>query len=108
MRFIAKHLTLITKTTSFLHINEMFPANYLTTGSFRLICNYIPDLCKWAESLLFTEDTSIDSTERFAVYMGHFPSGTSIKCMLHFAQIVNAGQFQRYDFGNKENMRIYN
>ena len=107
VNFIARHLSLITKTARLLHINEFFPANYLTTGTFRLICGTIPDLCKLFESMLFTEDTSVDNTERFSVYMGHFPSGSSIKGMLHYAQIVNARQFQRYDFGVKENMRAY-
>mmetsp|Transcript_30057 Transcript_30057/g.22317 ORF Transcript_30057/g.22317 Transcript_30057/m.22317 type:complete len:115 (+) Transcript_30057:851-1195(+) len=39
--------------------------------------------------------------------MGHYPSGTSLKSMVHYAQIMNAARFQRYDYGSMLNKYIY-
>nr|XP_003409296.2 lipase member K [Loxodonta africana] len=42
---------------------------------------------------------------RLDVYLSHSPAGTSVQNMLHWAQAVNSGQFQAFDWGNpKQNM----
>jgi lysosomal acid lipase/cholesteryl ester hydrolase len=40
--------------------------------------------------------------------MGHFPSGSSMKNMNHFQQIIKEQRFAKYDYGKKMNMKIYN
>ncbi|XP_052268948.1 gastric triacylglycerol lipase-like [Dreissena polymorpha] len=44
---------------------------------------------------------------RVPVYMGTHPAGTSIQNLLHFAQMVENPNFQMYDYGPAENMKIY-
>jgi len=39
--------------------------------------------------------------------MTHFPSGTSIQNVLHYAQSINSGKFQKFDFGKKGNQKHY-
>lgn len=39
--------------------------------------------------------------------MGHFPSGSSLKNMDHFEQIIRRGKFARYDYGEEINMQKY-
>ncbi len=39
--------------------------------------------------------------------MGHFPSGSSLRNMDHFEQIIRSGKFAKYDWGAKKNMQIY-
>ena len=39
--------------------------------------------------------------------MGHFPSGTSLRCLLHYAQIINTERFQYFDFGSSKNKEVY-
>lgn len=41
------------------------------------------------------------------VIMGHFPSGSSLKNMDHFEQIIRRGKFARYDYGEEINMQKY-
>lgn len=41
------------------------------------------------------------------VILGHGAEGTSSKTVVHFAQEVNSGKFQRYDYGYYGNMKIY-
>jgi lysosomal acid lipase/cholesteryl ester hydrolase len=39
--------------------------------------------------------------------MGHFPSGSSMKNMNHFQQIMSRKQFAKFDYGKKTNMKVY-
>ncbi len=39
--------------------------------------------------------------------MGHFPSGSSLRNMDHFDQIIRKGKFAKYDFGAKINQIKY-
>ena len=40
-------------------------------------------------------------------YLGHFPAGTSFRCVDHFRQMTLAKKFQKYDFGLEENVIKY-
>ncbi|XP_035826374.1 gastric triacylglycerol lipase [Aplysia californica] len=75
------------------------------------------ELClKWGteicENLLFLaggfDPASLNQT-RIPVYMAHNPAGTSTTNILHWAQMVNSKEFQKFDYGSPEaNMRRYN
>lgn len=39
--------------------------------------------------------------------MGHYPSGSGLKCFKHYMQILKAHRFQEYDYGNIMNLRLY-
>jgi len=93
LQFVAKNDALLVDTCKVLGIYEFFPANWLTTGGFRLICGTIPALCKFGTFLIADEDTSLDNTDRLSVYLGHFPSGTSLRCLEHYAQILQSDRF---------------
>jgi len=45
---------------------------------------------------------------RQEVIFSHFPAGTSVKNILHFAQAVNSDKFQMYDYGVTGNLKHYN
>ena len=44
------------------------------------------------------KDPNINDPTATKVYLGHFPSGMSLKQALHFTQMVLAEKFQRYDY----------
>ncbi|XP_077531263.1 lipase member K-like [Haemaphysalis longicornis] len=44
---------------------------------------------------------------RIPVYVANAPVGTSSQNALHFAQLVRAKNFVRYDFGVVKNLRVY-
>jgi len=52
-------------------------------------------------------DPTLVSEKGLENYMGHFPSGTSYRCVNHFRQEINAKTFQKYDFGLEENIKRY-
>jgi len=39
--------------------------------------------------------------------MGHFPAGTSTKNLIHFQQFVQKEEFKNFDYGDKQNLKIY-
>lgn len=39
--------------------------------------------------------------------LGHLPAGTSVRTIVHYAQGVTSGNFQKYDFGLERNMIEY-
>lgn len=46
---------------------------------------------------------------RMEVYVTHEPAGTSVKNMIHFAQMFRSKEFQAYDYGSPtENQKHYN
>ncbi|XP_010075480.1 PREDICTED: lipase member M-like [Pterocles gutturalis] len=43
---------------------------------------------------------------RLDVYTSHFPDGTSVKNVMHWAQMVKSGEFKAFDYGSK-NPAVY-
>lgn len=109
VRFFASNITrgLLVTTCEALGIYEFFPANYLTTGSMRLICNTFPKICDFAVYLSSDEDMSLCDEQRVQVYLGHYPSGTSLKSFNHFGQLLEDGHMQKYDYGKTKNLEVY-
>jgi lysosomal acid lipase/cholesteryl ester hydrolase len=107
IHFISDFRPLIINTAAALGFYEFFPANYLTTGSMRIICGTIPQLCNFGLYLLSDEDPSVNDPDRTPVYLGHSPAGTSLRAINHFAQIFDSKKFQRMDYGSSDNRRVY-
>lgn len=40
--------------------------------------------------------------------MSNYPAGTSFKNLIHFSQDVEFNVFAKYDYGEEENLKIYN
>lgn len=71
-------------------------------------CQVLPPFCQIAEGFLITKDPSLDDPDRFNVYMGHFPAGASVQSLIHYAQMINSGTYQLYDWGSAaENRKHY-
>ena len=106
--FMGIHDKLLLDTTDLLGINEIFPANWLVTGSMRLICGAIPQICEFGTYLIVDEDLSLDDASSLQVHMSHFPSGTSMRCLAHYGQIMQSRVFQRYDYlSESSNLQAY-
>jgi len=62
------------------------------------------------ENILFVlcgyDKTNMNVT-RIPVYGSHTPAGTSVKNMIHFAQLIAGKRFQAYDYGHFKNKKIY-
>ena len=75
---------------------------------FKIVCGTHLNFCTWTEGYFVTQHPDFDDADRFQVYMGHMPGGTSLKSVLHYVQSIKAGEFQLYDYGtNAKNQEKY-
>ena len=108
LNIVSKNDAIILGACNTFGIYEFFPANWLTTGAMRFLCGTIPALCQLGDYLIADEDPTLDDPNRLPVYLGHFPSGTSLRCIEHYAQIMKADRYQDFDYGQKGNQQHYN
>jgi len=97
----------ILDVTSLLGIYELFPSNWMTTDVMDFLCDKIPMVCEFSIYLVADEKIDEDDEMRSEVYLGHFPSGTSVRTLDHFGQIRAEGEFRKYDYGKKINIQKY-
>ena len=89
-------------------VYELFPDGFASSALSRIFCGTVPQICELGISFISDSDPSVDSSDRLAVYSGHFPSGTSLRCLVHYGQLVNKSGFHRYDYGDEdENNKHY-
>mmetsp|Transcript_35470 Transcript_35470/g.41027 ORF Transcript_35470/g.41027 Transcript_35470/m.41027 type:complete len:402 (-) Transcript_35470:40-1245(-) len=98
---------IVLSTVKKLGIEEMFPSNFLTKSTFILLCGAIPQICQFGAKIIADSDPRVDSSEWARIYFGHFPSGSSTKCLEHYSQIFLSKKYQSFDYGAEENMRRY-
>ncbi|KRY57618.1 Gastric triacylglycerol lipase [Trichinella britovi] len=65
-------------------------------------------LCQNALFLFVGCDFLNFNMTRLPVYMAHTPSGTSVSNIMHFSQMIQKGEFKKFDYGSHENTKIYN
>ncbi|GFT96351.1 hypothetical protein NPIL_66411 [Nephila pilipes] len=71
-------------------------------------------LCEWYEKIIcenvmflfFGRDYQELNATRIGVYGGHTPAGSSVKSIVHFAQMIEA-DFAKFDYGKKGNIARY-
>jgi len=99
-KFGAKFSDKIKSTLNFFHVYELFGQQQ--DGITKLTCKVLPDFCKAAESFFVTQDPILDDSNRFQVFMGHYPAGASVQSFLHYAQEINEKDFMLFDYGSAE------
>ncbi|OQR70799.1 gastric triacylglycerol lipase-like [Tropilaelaps mercedesae] len=63
------------------------------------------EICEDAIFLICGPDSQQLNITRLSVYLSHTPAGTSVRNVLHYAQLIKARRFQMYDFGVTENQK---
>ena len=97
----------IDKIVALLGIKEFLPTSALLRLLLPTLCEATPALCETVIYLFTGLNPPNLNASRFDVYMGHFPSGTSVRAMEHFSQSIRHGTFSRYDYGAIENLIVY-
>ena len=98
---------IVLETVKKLGINEMFPYNWIVQPVFKTLCGLLPKVWMFGNKLIADADPTVDDVESSRVYFGHFPAGTSTKCLEHYSQLYLAKKFQQFDYGKTENMKRY-
>ncbi|KAF4800916.1 Lipase member M [Turdus rufiventris] len=82
----------------------------------RKLWRFLPELCrhmllhKPCVNLLFLlsgyNEKNLNVT-RLDVYTSHYPDGTSVKNIIHWAQVVKSGEFKAFDYGSENPARYH-
>ncbi len=71
------------------------------------VCHIRPQLCENVMCAIMGCDKTDWNQTRFEVYMSLVPSGTSVKNIVHFAQLVRSATYQQFDYGKDGNIAQY-
>jgi len=88
-------------------LNEFAPSHPAIGKLYSWVCDTFHLVCDSLLELVADSNAEDDDPEKFPVFMGHFPSGTSTKDLTHFAQNVRNKVFAQYDYGATKNMQVY-
>jgi pimeloyl-ACP methyl ester carboxylesterase len=94
-------------------IFEIFGANRFLPSETELsklmpdVCHIRPQFCENVMCAIMGCDKQDWNQTRFEVYMSLVPSGTSVKNIVHFAQLVRSATYQQFDYGKDGNMKQY-
>ena len=105
-------LSLVAKTKldyilSYLGMNEFLPSINALNELISILCYKLQIVCDGILDLVADSNPGDDDQDKFDVFISHFPSGTSIKDLMHFAQNIRNKNFSQFDYGTKQNMVIY-
>ncbi|XP_044739785.1 lipase 3-like [Chrysoperla carnea] len=97
---------------SSLQIFNIFPHNNALSGPIMATCNYESNqvqlaLCETIiESIAGHPQETIDPRDLHHI-TSHFPGGASVQQAVHYAQLINYGGFNKYDYGHYKNLEVY-
>ena len=64
-------------------------------------------ICEGIIGVVADADPSVDNMSRLDVFMSHFPAGSTYQDLILLAQNVNKPDFYQFDYGEKQNVKIY-
>ncbi|XP_068671832.1 gastric triacylglycerol lipase-like [Montipora foliosa] len=91
-------------------VRDFLPSDFIIHWLAKYVCSE-KDLESFCSGILFVicgfDKKQLNET-RLPVYLTHTPAGTSVKNIIHFAQMVHSKKFQMYDYGSSsKNMEYY-
>ena len=98
----------IHKLVKKIRIYEMGPSNKYTTNLMNFMESYATSLTNFFINLC-TDSNSKECNDQnaLAVYLKHSPCGCSLKCLIHFVQIIKSKKFIYYDYKKEANFALY-
>lgn len=106
---------LLEETSASMGVNEWLPGPCSQTAAqanFQAaVCKVNAAFCNWGISL-FDQNPKYDNLKNLPEYLRHMPSGSSLRCLVHFKQSFlqpdkQNPKFSKYNFGESENLRRY-
>ena len=80
---------------------EIFPYTKYVHWTLLHVCGYVPDICYFGYIMFGTKSTKYVDAERYQVYLGHTPSGTSLYQITQYLQSYRKQGFRELDFRDK-------
>ncbi|XP_067129900.1 gastric triacylglycerol lipase-like [Centruroides vittatus] len=88
---------------------EFLSSDYITKLFAQTACNVdvVRSICSNIYFLISGYDLCQLNESRLHVYFSHFPAGTSTKNIIHYGQMVNSKELQKFDYGPLGNLEKY-
>ncbi|XP_001844305.2 lipase 1 [Culex quinquefasciatus] len=96
--------------TDVLNVFQFLPynGNFLRIGRFLCHPDVKNNLCLQLIGLVAGQHVEGSNPRTALTYLGHYPQGTSVKQVLHIAQLIgNGGKFRQFDYGHDGNLEKY-
>lgn len=81
---------------SYLGLNEILEDGDFINRLQSKLCSILPSFCGFLLELIADVNYGDDDMARFLVFLSHFPSGTSLKTLQHFADNIRNHRFTQY------------
>ncbi|XP_041453357.1 gastric triacylglycerol lipase-like [Lytechinus variegatus] len=108
LRYLTYFLPEIKFLFEILGEGEFMPSNEFVKWLAKDMCTVDKTLCSNVLFVICGFDEKNLNMTRLPVYVTHDPAGTSVMDVVHYAQMVESGTFQMYDYGVAGNMARYN
>ena len=96
------------KVVKKINIYEMGPNTKGTNKIINFMENYATSLTNFFIGLICdTKSKECNDQQALAVYLKHSPCGCSLKCLIHFIQIMKSKKFIYYDYKKEANFALY-
>ena len=87
---------------------EICPNSEGTQKVLNFMDKYANGLTNFVLGLISDEDSKqCNDKNAISVYLNHFPCGCSLKCLIHFIQIIDNKKFVFFDYQKEANFHIY-
>ena len=92
-----------------IEVLEVCPNTEGTKKILNFMDKYANGLTNFIFGLLSDEDSKqCNNKYSMSVYLNHYPCGCSLKCLIHFVQIIENKKFVKFDYKKEANYFIYN
>jgi len=88
-------------------VNSILGMSDMTRYIDGFACGKVEFLCIGLLKIVSDGDSTCVDPSRLQVFMSHYPTGSSLKCLRHIAKNVRAKRFQQFDYGKKDNLIKY-
>nr|CAH8870508.1 unnamed protein product [Trichobilharzia regenti] len=104
---LAQNYKMLQFMMRYLTNGEILPSNDILKFLGKYVCGLDPYLCMSVINSIAGNDGSNTNLTRLPLIISHSPAGTSIKNLVHFSQMINSGQLQKFDYGARLNRQVY-
>jgi len=91
----------------YLGMREFLPDMGAVNHLISILCDKLKIICNGVLNMIADANPEDDDQDKFLVLLSHFPSGTSLLDLRHYAQNVRNGKFEPYDYGSSKNLEKY-
>ena len=90
-----------------LKVFELMPSQGKNNKAAAFFHKLLPELSNLGIKVIADDDPKEINQMCLESYVAHFPCGTSFKSVKHYKQLMIKKQFEHFDYGKQENLRLY-